>query len=76
VIEVLEDTELLRRLRAEFDELPHMRLTCRQAARLVGVDDTACALALQGLIALGYLCKQGETYARADWALHRGDVRF
>ena len=66
MIDIIEDTELLRRLRAEFDELPHMRLTCPQAARLIGVDDDVCALALQALLALGYLVKQGPSYARAD----------
>jgi hypothetical protein len=66
VIDTIEDTELLRRLRAEFDELPHMRLTCAQAARLTGVDDEVCALALQTLLALGYLVRQGPSYARAD----------
>ena len=66
MIDTIEDTELLRRLRAEFDELPHMRLTCPQAARLIGIDDEVCALALQALLALGYLVKQGQSYTRAD----------
>lgn len=66
MIDIIEDTELLRRLRAEFDELPHMRLTCPQAARLMGVDDEVCGLALQTLLALGYLVGQGPSYARAN----------
>ena len=66
MIASIEDTELLRRLRAEFDELPHMRLTCSQAARLVGVEDQECALALQTLLAVGYLVKLGQTYGRTD----------
>lgn len=66
MIDIIEDTELVRRLRAEFDELPHMRLTCPQAARLIGVDDEVCGLALQTLLALGYLVKHGQNYARAD----------
>ena len=66
MIDTIEDTELVRRLCAEFDELPHMRLTCGQAARLAGVDDCSCALALETLLALGYLVKHGPTYARAD----------
>lgn len=66
MVATIDDTELLRRLRAEFDELPHMRLTCSQAARLVGVEDQDCALALQNLLAVGYLVKLGQAYARAD----------
>jgi DNA-binding IclR family transcriptional regulator len=64
VIATIDDSELLQQLRSEFDQLPHMRLTCEQAARLIGVDQATCAQALQALLALGYLKKQGQTYAR------------
>ena len=64
--DTIEDTTLLRRIRAEFDELPGMRLTFKQAARLMGVDDLACSLALDGLIRAGYLTKHGQVYLRAS----------
>ena len=64
VTDTIEDTALLRRVRAEFDELPGMCLTFEQVARLMGADDTACAQALHALLLSGYLTKRGLVYER------------
>ena len=66
MIATIDEIDLLRRLRNEFDALPHMRLTCGQAARLIDVDDAVCASSLNALIAVGYLVRQGQTYSRAE----------
>jgi hypothetical protein len=46
---------LLRRIRAEFLEMPGLHLTLRQAARLWHLDLTTCAAALRVLVDDGFL---------------------
>lgn len=43
------------RLYSEYIEMPGLRLTCAQAQRLCGLDDTTCRVALDTLIAAGFL---------------------
>ena len=62
-----EDTQLLRSLRAQFDEFPRMRLTFEQVARLLSVDSISCERALRELLRSGYLAKQELKYRRADY---------
>lgn len=59
------ETDLLRRIRAEFDEMPGMHLTFEQTARLMGIDKTACEAALDALTMSGFLTKSGMMYSRA-----------
>jgi hypothetical protein len=40
---------------AEFEEMPGMALTVRQASRLFGLDEAACRAVLDALIDLAYL---------------------
>jgi hypothetical protein len=47
--------EVLRAIRAEYDQMPGMRLTRAQFRRLWGLDGTACDSAILELIGLGYL---------------------
>jgi hypothetical protein len=56
---------LLRRIRSEFTEMPGLRLTCRQAQRLFGLDEATCAPALEALIHTKFLRRIGpDVYAR------------
>jgi len=56
----------LERLRAEFLEMPGLRLTAEQAHRFCGVEPAACAAALDILVDENFLCaKPDGTYARA-----------
>jgi hypothetical protein len=44
-----------RRVLAEFEEMPGMALTIRQAARLFGLEENVCRAVLDALIDLAYL---------------------
>jgi len=56
----------LERLRAEFLEMPGLRLTVEQAHRFCGVDRAACASALDALVQEKFLsAKPDGSYARA-----------
>lgn len=49
------DEQLLRRARAEFLEMPGMRLTVEQAQRLWGLDGDTCGRVLQALVDVNFL---------------------
>jgi hypothetical protein len=61
-------TELLmHRIRGEFLEMPGLRLTLSQAARLWHLDVATCAAAFMQLVNDRFLqCAAGGTYVRAD----------
>jgi hypothetical protein len=44
-----------RRVLAEFEEMPGMALTIRQASRLFGLEESVCRTVLDALIDLAYL---------------------
>jgi hypothetical protein len=44
-----------RRVLAEFEEMPGMALTVRQASRLFGLDEKVCGRVLDALIDMAYL---------------------
>lgn len=55
----------IQRLRAEFLEMPGMRLTAAQVQRLCGVESTMCASALDALVSEGFLVVSADgRYAR------------
>jgi hypothetical protein len=47
--------EVLHRARAEFLEMPGLKLTARQAARLLSVDATLCEQVLSALVESRFL---------------------
>lgn len=47
--------ELLRRLRAEYAEMPGLSLTCAQAGRLCGLAPADCEWAFEQLVSQGVL---------------------
>jgi hypothetical protein len=56
---------LLRRIRAEYLEMPGLRLTLDQARRLCGADRMQCKAVLEALVAARFLCMKADgTYAR------------
>ena len=56
---------MLERIRAEFLEMPGLRLTLEQAHRLCGVEPTLCKAVLDALVDAKFLCvKSNGTYAR------------
>jgi hypothetical protein len=66
---MLPDT-LLARIRAEYLEMPGLRLTVEQMQRLCGVERTACQQVLDTLVEMNFLrVSPNGTYARvADGA--------
>lgn len=55
-----------RRVRAEFREMPGLRLTVTQASRLFGLDIPECKVVLNRLVDEGFLIQSREgLYARS-----------
>jgi hypothetical protein len=58
---------LVRRIAAEFDDMPGLALTVQQASRFLGVDYGACTRVLDALRRDGLLrCTAQKLYVRAD----------
>ena len=58
--------DVVNRLRAEFLEMPGLRLTSRQVQRLCGVEQTLCQQGLDSLVATKFLEVNADgVYARA-----------
>ena len=56
---------ILKRIRAEYTEMPGLRVTRAQAQRLWGLDEDACAAALEYLMQAGFLGRTANgQYAR------------
>jgi hypothetical protein len=63
---------LFKRIRAEYLEMPGLRLTLDQAHRLCGVERALCQAILEGLVEAKFLCKKPDgAYAR----LCDGEIR-
>ena len=57
--------DLLQRLRAEYLEMPGLRLTVEQVQRLCGIEKRVCQSILDALVEAGFLYANGEgMYAR------------
>lgn len=58
---------LRRRVIAEFDEMPGLKLTFWQATRLFGIGEGVCDRLLGELVAEGILCRNASgAYSRRD----------
>jgi hypothetical protein len=56
---------LIRQIRAEYEEMPCLRLTLPQAARFWSVDRDTCRVVLESLVVEGYLIEGRFGYMRA-----------
>ena len=57
--------QVIERLRAEFVEMPGLRLSAGQVERLCGVEHTVCQLILDSLVDAKFLCRKPDgTYTR------------
>jgi hypothetical protein len=64
-VTVAPDDTTLGRIRAEYLEMPGLRLTPEQAQRLCGVERALCQTVLDALVAEKFLCvKPDGHYAR------------
>ena len=63
------NADIIRRICAEYTEMPGLRVTESQAQRLWGLDAHTCRLALEYLIDAHFLCHTvGGQYARtSEW---------
>ncbi len=62
----MESHTLVTRVRAEFIEMPGLRLTMKQATRLWGMDDTVCRSVVESLVQASFLrWAQGDTFVKA-----------
>lgn len=60
-------TEILQRVRAEFIEMPGLRLTRAQARRLWALDEAVCDAILTTLVEARFLVHSGNVaYVRAE----------
>lgn len=60
-----EEEQLHHRIRAEFAEMPGLKLTLPQASRLFNLEPVACENVLGGLVRAGDLSRDGTTFVRA-----------
>lgn len=59
-----EAAEIMRRIQATFEEMPGLRLTSTQAARLLGIAIHHCEFLLGGLVVTGFLRATRAGYVR------------
>ena len=58
--------EVIQRVRAEYLEMPGLRLTAPQVQRLCGIDRATCDQVLDALVSANFLCvKPDRYYARS-----------
>lgn len=63
---IMPDPTIVLRAKAEYLEMPGLRLTIPQASRLFDVEPAMCALLLDALVQEGFLARQDNRYARAN----------
>jgi len=60
-------TDALRRAKSEFLEMPGLKLTAAQAARLLSIDQTLCGRVLSALVQSRFLAETPNSrFVRAD----------
>ena len=64
------DAELLRRVSAEFHEMPDLAVTVAQASRLFAVDHAHCRRILDALVNEGTLYTDGRLFSRVGTGRH------
>ena len=62
---VYQEHELDARVRAEFREMPGLRLTLPQASRLFSINPVTCERILTGLVRERYLATDGRAFVIA-----------
>ena len=63
--------DVFNRLRAEYTEMPGLRLKAEQVQRLCGIEEAMCQLVLDSLVAEKFLCAKSDgRYARLTEGHH------
>ena len=60
-----EEHVLCTRIRAEFREMPGLKLTLPQASRLFSIEPTRCERVLGALVHAGHLATDGTAFAQS-----------
>ena len=60
----LTECDLCARVRAEFREMPGLKLTLPQASRLFDIDPIRCERVLSSLVRTGQLATDGRMFVR------------
>jgi hypothetical protein len=60
-----DEGDVQDRIRSEYREMPGLRLTVRQAARLFGVEPATCERMLNALVVDGELSTDGREFLRS-----------
>ena len=63
---MVRDDMLHQRIRAEYNEMPGLRLTLAQAARLFNLEQTRCQEILSMLVSSGALWTDGREFLARD----------
>lgn len=61
-----DDRDLHVRIRAEYQEMPGLKLTLAQASRLFNLEPARCATALEALVHRGVLRADGNLFLDAN----------
>ncbi len=61
----VDEREVCDRVRAEFREMPGLKLTLPQASRLFDIDPAQCEQILTVLVRSGQLSTDGKAFARS-----------
>ena len=64
----VEESAVLSRIRAEFAEMPGLKLTLPQASRLFQLETLRCQRVLRFLVETGQLVERGNTFLRTTSA--------
>lgn len=64
-LEQREEQDLCTRVKAEFHEMPGLKLTLPQASRLFSIEPTRCERVLGALVEAGHLSADGNGFACA-----------
>jgi hypothetical protein len=68
-----EDRDLVMRVLAEFREMPGLKLSLPQAARLFGVEAARCERTLGRLVQSGMLATDGRVFVRPNGIVRQPD---
>jgi DNA-binding IclR family transcriptional regulator len=64
-VNTVVDQRVLRRIRAEYLEMPGMKLRIEQVQRLCAIEPTMCKLVLDALVKVGFLSLRSDgSYVR------------
>jgi hypothetical protein len=69
-VAMMNSEDVIQRVRAEYLEMPGLRLKAEQVQRLCGIERTSCEVVLDTLVSAKFLCVNADgLYARSTEGL-------